>query len=218
MNKTFRMVSAVAMAAGLMATPALAQQDPVRGKQAGDLVLGFGAIGVLPEKGGRVDAIGGKPDASNSASPQLDLSYFFTPYFSVNAIAATTRHDLSVRGSAIGNVDLGHAWILPPTVTAQFHPLPASRFSPYIGVGVNYSVFYGEGGSLSAPVNKVVVKNSWGWALNAGIDYELSPRWVINVDAKKLFLDPRVSVNSGAIMARADLDPWIVGAGIRYRF
>ena len=107
---------------------------------------------------------------------------------------------------------------MPPTVTAQFHPLPASRFSPYIGVGVNYSVFYGEGGSLSAPVNKVVVKNAWGWALNAGIDYELSPRWVINVDAKKLFLDPRVSVNSGAIMARADLDPWIVGAGIRYRF
>ncbi|WP_058390243.1 hypothetical protein [Roseomonas mucosa] len=74
MNKTFRMVSAVAMAAGLMATPALAQQEPVRGKQAGDLVLGFGAIGVLPEKGGHVDAIGGKPDASNSASPQLDLS------------------------------------------------------------------------------------------------------------------------------------------------
>ena len=108
--------------------------------------------------------------------------------------------------------------MLPPTLTAQFHPLPASRFSPYVGVGLNYTVFYGEGGTLTSPVSKVDIKDAWGWALNAGLDVELTPRWVFNVDAKKLFLQPRVSVNSGAINARADLDPWVIGAGIRYRF
>lgn len=201
----------------IIALPAAAQ-DAVRGKQAGDLVLGFGAIGVLPDSGGRVDAIGGRPRASDTATPQLDLTWFVMPNLSLNLIAATTRHNLSVRNSTIGDVDLGHVWALPPTLTAQFHPFPPARVSPYAGIGVNYTLFYGEGGERTAPVSKVDVKNAWGWAVNVGLDVELSPRWLLNVDAKKLFLRPDVAVNSGAIGARADLDPWIIGAGIRYSF
>lgn len=212
-----------AMGAALMGAPAqaqgLMQELPgFRGKQAGDLVVGFGAIGVLPQKGGRVDAIGGKPEASDTLTPQLDLTYFLTSNLSLNLIAATSRHDVSVKGSALGDVDLGRVWALPPTLTLQFHPLPAARLSPYVGAGVNYTVFYGEGGSRTAPVSKVDVENSWGWALNAGVDYALTPEWGLNLDVKKLFLRPDVSVNGGAIGARADLDPWIVGAALRYRF
>lgn len=223
MSQMERSLRAVAMAAvlcgaALGAPAAMAQEQPVRGKQAGDLVLGFGVIGVLPQDGGRVDAIGGKPSPTDSASPQLDLTWFATPNLSLNVIAATTRHSVTVRNSALGDVDLGHVWILPPTVTAQFHPFPQSRFSPYVGAGINYSFFYGQGGGMTAPVEKVEVKNSWGWALNLGVDYELTPSWAINFDVKKLFLRPDVSVNSGALTARADLDPWIVGGGVRYRF
>jgi len=210
-------LAAAAMGAALMASPAQAQ-DAVRGKQAGDLVLGFGVIGVLPENGGRVDAIGGKPSASDTATPQLDLTYFLTSQIALNLIAATSHHDVTVKGSALGDVDLGSVWALPPTLTLQFHPLPQARFSPYVGVGVNYTVFYSEGGKRTPPVAKVDVENAWGWALNAGVDYELTPQWGINFDVKKLFLRPDVTVNSGAIGARADLDPWIVGAAVRYRF
>ena len=74
--------------------------------------------------------IGGTPDASNSATAQLDLTYFVTPNFALNLIAATTRHELEVRNSAIGTVDLGRVWVLPPTLTLQYHPLPGSRVSP----------------------------------------------------------------------------------------
>ncbi|MCR0981985.1 OmpW/AlkL family protein [Roseomonas populi] len=203
--------------------PAQAQEglffgQAVRGKRAGDLVLGFGAIGMLPEDGGRVDAIGGKPHASSTATPQLDLSYFLTPNLSLNLIAATTRHDVEVRGSALGAVDLGHVWALPPTLTLQFHPFPQARISPYVGAGLNYTIFYGEGGGRTAPVTKVDVKNDFGYAVNFGVDIEVAPRWLVNLDAKKLWLDPSVSVNSGTIGARADLNPWIVGASVRYRF
>ncbi|WP_233553222.1 OmpW/AlkL family protein [Teichococcus wenyumeiae] len=221
MNQILRSLSAAAAFSCLAALPlanTATAQEPVRGKLAGDLVLGIGVIGVLPDSGGRVDAIGGKPHASDSASPQLDLTWFATPNLSLNLIAATTRHDVHVNGSALGEVDLGRVWALPPTLTLQFHPFPQARVSPYVGAGINYTFFYSEGGRRTPPVEKVDVKNGWGWALNAGVDIEVAPRWAVNFDVKKLFLRPDVSVNSGAIGARADLDPWIVGAGVRYRF
>lgn len=216
-----------ALAAALLACTALipaaasAQQfggQPVRGKQAGDIVLGAGLIGVLPEGGGRVSVIGGRPEASDTATAQLDLTYFLAPQVSLNLIAATTRHDVHVRGSALGDVDLGRVWALPPTLNLQFHPFPAARFSPYIGAGLNYTVFYGEGGPRSAPVNKVSIDNAFGYGINFGLDVEVAPRWLVNVDAKKLWLRPDVSVNGGAITGHANIDPWIVGASVRYRF
>lgn len=213
-------IAAALGAAALLATmlPGDAgAQTSIRGKRAGDIVLGLGLIGVLPQSGGSVDTIGGKPDASETVTPQFDVTYFVTPHISVNLIAATTKHDLDVRGSALGDVNLGHVWLLPPTLTLQVHPLPQSRFSPYFGAGVNYTMAYSEGGGRTAGIDSVKVDNAWGWALNAGIDYEVAPNWLINVDVKKLFLRPDVTVN-GTIGAKADLDPWIVGAAVRYRF
>jgi outer membrane protein len=212
-----RKICAATLASLLAAAPVLAQEQGVRGKQAGDLVLGGGIIGVLPTNGGST-SIGGTPHASATATPQLDLSYFFTPNFAVNVIAATSRHDVSVRGLAGGEVELGRVWALPPTVTLQYHPLPASRFSPYLGVGVNYTVFYGEGGGRSAGITHVDVENAWGVALNAGIDYEISPRWLANFDVKRLWLRPDVSVNRGAVRGETEIDPWIIGTSLRYRF
>lgn len=210
-----RKFCAVALAGLIAAAPAFAQD--VRGKQAGDLVLGAGIIGVIPSNGGNT-SIGGTPHASATATPQLDLSYFLTPNFAVNVIAATSRHDVSVRGVGGGNIDLGRVWALPPTVTFQYHPLPTSRLSPYVGVGLNYTVFYGEGGGRSAGISHVDVENAWGYALNVGVDYEISPNWVANLDVKRLWLSPDVSVNRGAVRGEANLDPWIIGAGMRYRF
>ncbi|MFN6956664.1 MAG: OmpW/AlkL family protein, partial [Acetobacteraceae bacterium] len=101
-----------------------------------------------------------------------------------------------------------------------YHPLPAERFSPYVGVGVNWTMFYGEGGSRSPGVLDVDVRNAFGFALNAGLDIEVAPNWVVNLDVKKLFLRPDVRVDTalGRINANADLDPWIFGIGVRYRF
>ncbi|RYJ02289.1 MAG: OmpW family protein [Acetobacteraceae bacterium] len=220
MRKTLvKLAGALALTAAI-AAPAAAQlgADAVRGKQAGDVVLGLGAIGVLPSNGGHVDVVGGRPQASNSASPQLDATYFVLPQVALNLIAASTQHDVSVRGSALGDVNLGHLWVLPPTLTLQVHPFPASRFSPYAGAGLNVSFFYGYGGAQTAPVNKLRVDTTIGYALNLGADYEVAPNWLVNFDVKKIYLRPDASVNSGLLHARVNLDPWVVGASVRYRF
>lgn len=217
MFRKFSLLAGVA-ALALTALPAVAQD--ARGKQAGDFVIGLSVIGVVPRDAGSVDLIGGTPNASDAITGQLDFTYFFTPNFSANLIAATTRHDLEVTGSALGTVDLGRVWALPPTLTFQYHPLPQSRISPYVGLGVNWTMFYGEGGSRTAPVLDVNVRNAFGMALNAGVDFELAPNWLLNLDVKKLFLRPDVAVDTavGRIGATADLDPWIFGVGVRYRF
>lgn len=216
MRKTFgTLAGAVALAATLV-TGAAAQDAP-RGKKAGDFLVGLGGIGVLPSNGGHT-SIGGKPEASNSGTAQLDFTYFLAPQVALNLIAATTQHDVSVKGSALGDVKLGSVWVLPPTLTLQIHPLPESRISPYAGIGLNYTFFYGYSGSKSAPVNRVRIDSTPAFAAVIGVDYELMPNWLLNLDVKKILLRPDVSVNSGAVTARANLDPWVVGASVRYRF
>jgi len=218
MRKTVGMLAGAMVAAATLGAGAAMAQDAPRGKQAGDFVVGLGAIGVLPQNGGRVGLIGGEPRASDSATPQLDFTYFLSRNVALNLIAATSQHDLSVAHSALGNVKLGHVWVLPPTLTLQYHPLPGSRLSPYVGAGLNVTFFYGYGGDRSAPVNRVRIDTAPGFALNAGLDYEITPNWLANLDVKKIFLRPSVSVNSGMINGRADLDPWVIGASVRYRF
>jgi outer membrane protein len=206
----------LALALAVTASPALAQE--VRGHRAGDVVLGASVIGVLPSNGGST-SIGGTPDASDAYTGQLDLSYFFTPNIALNIIAATTRHDVEVRNvPGAGTIDLGRVWALPPTLTLQYHPLPSSRFSPYLGVALNHTVFYGEGGSRSPGISRVDVDNAFGYGVNFGFSYEITPAWLLNFDVKRLWLRPDVSVNSGGVTGTANIDPWIVGAGVRYRF
>lgn len=196
----------------------LGNTQELRGKRAGDFVIGLGAVGVLPTNGGNVSLIGGEPRASNSASPLLDFTYFATRNLAINLIAATTRHDIEVRNSALGRVDLGRVWALPPTLTAQWHFLPNSRFSPYVGVGLNVTFFYGYSGQNNPPVSRVRVENSVGVAPNIGFDYEIARNWLLNLDAKWILMQPDVSVNSGTIRARADINPFVVSAAVRYRF
>jgi outer membrane protein len=222
MSKIGMASAAAALAMVMGATPALAE-DGVRGKLAGDFVVGLGAIGVLPANdGGRVDTIGGRPRASNSASPQLDFSYFFTPNLALNLILATTQHDLVARGTALGDVQLGSVWALPPTLTLQYHPLPAARFSPYVGVGLNYTAFYGYSHGGGSPVVRgVAVNNSVGAALNAGLDVEISGPWGLNVDVKKIFMSPNAAVGTTLgvkLHARTEINPLVVGMSVRYRF
>jgi len=223
MSKIGQATAAAALAMMMAAAPALAE-DGIRGKRAGDLVIGLGAIGVLPENGNRanVDTIGGRVRASNAATGQIDFTYFVNPNISLNLIVASTRHDLTAKGTALGDVKLGSIWALPPTLTLQYHPLPQSRFSPYVGAGLNYTAFYGyDHGGANPAVRGVAVNGGFGFALNAGLDVEISGPWAVNFDVKKLFLAPNAAVGTTLgvkLHAQTELNPLVVGMSVRYRF
>lgn len=169
------------------------------------------AVGVVPQEDSTVN-IGGEVQVGNALVPEVDLTYFLTNHVAAELIAATAQHKLSHTGGS----DLGTTWILPPTLTLQYHFTPDKTFSPYIGAGLNYSIFYAEDAAVG--FTDLKVDNGVGYALQAGADYWLNDHWGLNFDVKKIFLNMDASLSNGAVQADIDLDPWLIGAGVSYRF
>lgn len=180
---------------------------------------------------------GGNATWSTAVVPELDITYFFTPNFAAELILGVTSHRATGTGTVTGGVaaglnmqglPIGKTWLLPPTLTFQYHATNFGAFKPYVGAGVNYTVFFNEsaantpGGSPAVRISSFNVSNAWAPAVQAGFDYMLDKNWGINVDVKYLWLRPSftASVNDGAIplTGKARLDPWIYGGGITYKF
>ena len=194
-------------------------------KEKGDWLIRARGILVAPDAGGTT-SIGGEVDIDNSVVPELDFTYFVTDNIGIEVIAGTTKHHPVVMGATVGedtvDVPLGGVWLLPPTVTVQYHFAPQEDFSPYIGAGVNYTFFYSESTSATLDglgLTTIDYSDGFGWALQAGVDYKIKDNWYFNVDVKKLWLDTDVSISNGAVTASGvDINPWIIGVGFGYEF
>ena len=98
-------------------------------------------IYVSPNESAEIEAIGGDVDISTALVPELDISYFFNENWSAELILGTTKHDVSAVATAAGDIELGDIMLLPPTLTAQYH-FTGSDFVPYVGAGLNLTLFY----------------------------------------------------------------------------
>ena len=183
-------------------------------------------VAVQPNEKSEVSAIGGDVNISNSFIPELDFTYFFNKNVAAELILGTTKHDVKTTGSnltAIGGpasaeVDLGSVWLLPPTLTLQYHFYPTKTLKPYLGAGLNYTIFYSvDEGSV---VKGLDYDNAVGFALQGGLDYMLNDKYFLNFDIKKLFLKTDVNVDatnlaSGLkIPAEVNIDPLLIGFGV----
>lgn len=189
--------------------------------EASDWMVRLRGLAVVPDESSSVSAIGGKATLGNSVVPEVDVTYFFTENVAAELIAAITPHNVRGEGTSLGSLDLGDVMLLPPTLTLQYHFRPQEVFRPYVGAGVNYTTFFDAKAGNS--ISSIKYDNSFGYVLQAGIDVGLQrfgfdDHWAVNFDVKKLFLNTDVSINGGAIKADVDLDPWIVGVGLAYRF
>lgn len=212
MKKSALLVSVSCLAFALISLP-------VAAKDLGDSYLSkerfqvrARVLGVVPNDGEGSVNIGGESDVGDAVTPEVDLTYFLTENVAFELIAATAQHRITYNDTT----SLGTVWILPPTLTAQYHFQPDEAFSPYVGTGINYSLFYGE--DTGNGFTNLEVDGGVGFALQAGFDYWLDDNWGVNFDVKKLWLDIDGKLNNGAITTDIDLDPVIVGAGISYRF
>jgi outer membrane protein len=166
----------------------------------------------------------GQVGVENAFVPELDVTYFFTRNIAAELILATSPHDIIGEGTLAGLGELADVMALPPTLTLQYHFNPGGKFRPYVGVGVNWTIFYSEDAS-SALVGalgptSVKVDDSVGVAYQAGFDIALSDRWFLNADVKYIQIDTTATLNSGGVINTVDidLDPIVAGVGVGFRF
>lgn len=192
------------------------------------------ALGVLPDESGDLSvggsALAGDVDIDEQYVPELDISYFFTDHIAAELILAVTPHDVTATNVTVpgaldnANIDLGDVWLLPPTLTLQYHFMPERAFKPYVGAGVNATFFFNEDeGSVADGID---YDTSVGFALQAGFDYDLDGEpggWAFNADVKKIWINTDVTVDfttalGASVDADVDINPLVVGLGLGYKY
>lgn len=212
------MLLAAAAVTTFAATPAHAKQ--------GDVLLRARAIVVAPtEDSGGIEPAFPNDEVSvtNSFAPEVDVTYFVTDNIGLELIAATTKHDVKGKGGLEPLGELVDSWVLPPTLTLQYHFAPKAKVRPYVGVGLNYTHFYSEDASnaLEGAIGdtKVKLKDSVGYALQAGLDIDVGRNLFLNFDAKYIDIDTRATLTTGGLTnrVRVSLDPIVAGIGVGMR-
>lgn len=201
-------------------------------------------IGIIPdddsgniflEAGGASTELTNGVSVDSSVVPELDVTYMITPNIGIEAIAGIANHDVKIDGTdptlaglgVTDNMKIFDVWVLPPTLTLQYHFMPSAHFRPYAGFGVNYTAMLWNDATdnlestLGSPV-EVDTSNSWGWAAQFGFDYDINGKWFVNADVKYIDIETTASLQiktlGAGLRVNADINPWVVGAGIGYRF
>ncbi len=232
MNKSLLGASLIALA---LAT------SQAQAHQAGDMIIRAGAATTAPnEDSGQLKLDGAKiagTKATLDSDTQLGLAfaYMLTDHVGIELLAATPfQHTVGVRGisaaTGIGGLDgkLADVKQLPPTLSLQYYPLaPTSRFQPYAGVGINYTLFYDEdlsGARKQQGFDNLKIQDSVGIAGQLGFDYMLGEHMMLNASVWYVDIDTKASVDGptalGVGRTKVDLeaDPWVYMVGVGYKF
>ena len=198
------------LVAGLMA-PALSFAEK------GDIVVRARVTHVAPDESSHLNLSGyQRLEVDSNTIPEIDFSYYFTKNIAAELILATgTRHDVNAIANDGSISKLGSINLLPPTLTAQWHFNPDQTIDPYIGAGVSYIRAMDRNLNLST-TGITVDRNMFGPALQAGVDYNLQDKWLVNIDVKKIWFS--TDVNTTSKIDDLDIDPWVVSFGIGKKF
>lgn len=227
--KTILLLAAITAVA--VPTSAFAQEAraPDAGLSAGDKLVRVRAIWVGPQdsSGGITPTLPSEHvKVSNAVTPEVDLTYMVTDNIGVELIAATSKHKASGTSGVTGGIGkLASTWALPPTLTVNYHFNAKGKVRPYLGAGLNYTIFYSEKPSdgLVAAVGptKVSMSSSFGPAVQAGVDVAVGPNSFFNLDVKWIDMDTTATLRTTALgtqKVKVRIDPIIVGVGFGWRF
>lgn len=173
--------------------------------EAGDLKLRVGAAGVYPTgESEDITAVpGAKVEADSAWSLGLSLTYMFTDNIGLGVLGAYPfTHDVKGSGSA-GLGKVAEVTQLPPTVTVQYFFNNSSPVTPFVGAGLNYTVFWDEETEGALAGTDLDLDPSWGYALEAGIDYDINDKWMVS--AQVYYINIETEADSSAV-GKFDVD------------
>lgn len=180
-------------------------------------------MGVVFDEGARislggVEVPGASARADDNFTVGFEIGYRFTENFAVSFTAGIPPSTTLTGTGPLAGTELGRVTYGPAVLSAHYHftnfgPL----FQPYVGAGVNYTLVWNE---KDKAIKNLKVDNAFGFVLQAGIESDFNEHWGTFVDVKKIFLetDATGTVGGAPASGKIDLDPWIVMAGVTYRF
>lgn len=219
------------LAAALMACALTLGNASAFALSKGDWLFRVRGIDVIPnDSSGPVTAVGGGPvkgsevAVNSAATIEADVTYMATDSLGVELIAATTRHTITDNGVATGALGktsdiIGVTDVLPPTLLVQYHFFHAGKIRPYVGAGLNGTLFYNSKSGMNGIGLKV--DNTVGYAFQGGVDVDLNKRWFVNLDLKYINIEPKATLYSGGAAAYTTdvkINPFVVGLGIGTTF
>jgi len=155
--------------------------------------------------------------AQNQVIPEFDVSYFFTKNIATELVLTYPQRVNITAGP--GNTNVGKISALPPSLLLQYHFTDLGAFKPYVGAGVNYTIF-GNRSNFPALGNGVQVdQSSVGVVGQIGADYFFDKNWGLNVDLKYATMSTNVTtVAGGTNLGKLTLNPWMPAVGVTYKF
>jgi outer membrane protein len=144
----------------------------------------------------------------------FNFTYMMTDNWAVEVLAAYPfEHDISL----VGGPEVASTEHLPPTVSLQYHFMADSAFQPYVGAGVNYTMFFSEDTYGPLAGADLSLDDSWGLAYELGADFMLNEKWFLNASFRYIDIETDASVN-GDFLGKVEIDPWVYGAHLGFRF
>ena len=206
MTHRFTALSALAVVMISGVVPALAQTQ-------GDVTVGLGLHWIEPTNDSSTTTAG-PITVDGNLRPTVTFEYFLADNIGVELLASFPfKHDINLGG--VGGV--GDTKHLPPTLSLQYHFANSSQFTPFAGIGVNYTYFFDETGKGALAGANVKLDDSWGVAFHAGIDMTLSEHGSLRADVRYIDIDTDARVN-GTTIGNVKIDPWVFGAAYVYKF
>ena len=219
-------IGIAAIAAGVMGLSMTAQAYEV-----GDMILRVGAATVDPKEDSDAVKLNGSKvsslDVSADSNTQVGITgtYIFAPHWGIELLAATPfEHDVDLNSNGDKFIKLGSIKHLPPTLSVQYYFAEAtSKFQPYVGLGLNYTTFFDESltsEAKAAGFSHLQLDDSFGLAVEAGLDYMIDDHWTLNASVWKIDINTTATADLGANRVKVDyeLDPLVYMVGIGYKF
>lgn len=197
------------LAALTLSTALVALASPVLAQNQGDWTVGIGA-GYLEPKSDNGTLAGLDAEVDSDVSAIFTVEYFVRDNLGIELLAATPfSHEVTLGGS----VDAGSLKHLPPTLSLNYHFDTGTAWKPYVGAGINYTIFFDE----SSALGDLELDNSVGLALQAGLDYAITEKGAVRLNVRWFDIDSDVSLD-GADIGEAEIDPWLIGVSYVHRF
>ncbi|MGR4892484.1 OmpW family protein [Sphingopyxis sp. LARHCG72] len=223
MKKQTLSLAALAVALALPGQ-AFAKAGDVQVKLLGTLVAPDGKI-----KDVKIDRIGlpagTQTKADDNMVPTIAVEYFVADNISLETIAGVTQHDVDGRGALAGAGLVSDAKIVPATLTLKYHFGKDGGVQPYVGAGPSYFIFIDEKPGATAVAlgaTRQKMNDTFGVALQAGMDVPVNDKGLaVTFDAKRYFLRPTARWFAGTtevLRTKHRLDPWVLSAGVAFRF